>query len=58
MFKEALASYYKNKKKKTKKRLKKSPVKGIKIFLKKEKTESKNLVVNTIKIHQKTKNKS
>ena len=44
--------------KKTTKRFKKSLVKDIKILLKKEKTESENMVVNDIKISQNMENKS
>ena len=43
--------------KKTKKRLKKSPVKGIKIFLKKKQTKSENMVVNDVRIFLKMRNK-
>ena len=44
--------------KKTTKRFKKSLVKDIKILLKKEKTESENMVVNDIKNSQNMENKS
>ena len=51
---EALcASFYQ----KTKKRLKKNPMKGIKILMKKKKTENENMVVNDIRISRKLKNK-
>ena len=40
------------------KKFKKSLVKGIKIFLKKEKTKSENVVANDMKISQKIKSKN
>ena len=55
MARQASAKYYQ---KKQRKDSKKSLVKGIKIFLKKEKTKRENMVVGTIKISQKMKNKS
>ena len=47
-----------SKKAKKKKRLKKSLMKGIKIFLKKKKATSKNMAIKDIRISQKMKNKS
>ena len=44
-------------KKKNKERLQKKLVKGIKIFLKKRKTKSENMITNNITIFLRTKNK-
>ena len=54
MFKTLSAKYYKENKRKIKKKL----MKDIKIFLKKKKKKSENMVVNVTKISQKMKNKS
>ena len=53
MSKDSLARYYQKSKKTFKKRL----MKGIKIFLKKRKTESENMVANDIKISLNMKSK-
>ena len=52
MSKDSSAKYYQN----TKERLQNNPVKDIKVFLKKKKTDNK--VVNDTKIYQKIQNKS
>ena len=54
MSKTLSAKYYKENKRKIKKKL----MKDIKIFLKKKKKKSENMVVNVTKISQKMKNKS
>ena len=54
MSKNSSAKYYE----KNKERLQKKLVKDIKIFLKKKKKKSGNMVVNVTKISQKMKNKS
>ena len=50
MSKDSLAKYYQN--------IKERLVKDIKVFLKKKKKKSNNMVVNDTKIYQKMKNKS
>ena len=54
MSKNSSAKYYEE----NKERLRKKLVKDIKIFLKKKKKKSGNMVVNVTKISQKMKNKS
>ena len=54
MCKKLLAKYYQE----NKERLQKKLVKDIKIFLRKKKKKSNNMVVNVTKISQKMKNKS
>ena len=54
MYKDSSAKYYQN----NKERLQKKHVKDIKVFLKKKKKKSGNMIVNNTKIYQKTKNKS
>ena len=54
MSKKSSAKYYQN----NKERLQKNLVKDIKVFLKKKKKKSDNMVVNDTKIYKKMKNKS
>ena len=54
MSKNSSAKYYQN----NKERLQKNLVKDIKVFLKKKKKKSDNMVVNDTKIYKKMKNKS
>ena len=54
MCKKLLAKYYQE----NKERLQKKLVKDIKIFLRKKKKKSNNMVVNVTKISQKMKNKT
>ena len=54
MSKDSLATYYKN----NKERLQRKLMKDIKVFVKKKKKKSDNIVVNDTKIYQEIKNKS
>ena len=54
MYKDSSAKYYQN----NKERLQKKLVKDFKVFLKKKKKKSNDMVVNDTKIYQKIKNKS
>ena len=54
MSKDSSAKYYQN----NKERLQKELIKDIKVFLKKKKIKSNNMVVNDTKIYQKMKSKS
>ena len=54
MSKDSLATYYKN----NKERLQRKLMKDIKVFVKKKKKKSDNIVVNYTKIYQEIKNKS
>ena len=54
MSKDLSGKYYQN----NKERLQKKLVKDIKVFLKKKKKKSDNMVMNNTKIYQKMKNKS
>ena len=54
MSKDSSAKYYQN----NKERLQKKLMKDIKLFLKKEKKKSNNMVVNDAKVYQMMKNKS
>ena len=54
MHKDSSAKYYQN----NKERLQKKLVKDFKVFLKKKKKKSNDMVVNDTKIYQKIKNKS
>ena len=54
MSKDSSAKYYQN----NKERLQKELIKDIKVFLKKKKIKSDNMVVNDTKIYQKMKSKS
>ena len=54
MYKDSSAKYYQN----NKERLQKKLVKDFKVFLKKKKKKSNDMVVNDTKIYQEIKNKS
>ena len=58
MSKTLSAKYYQENKERLQKNNKKKLAKDMKIFLKKEKKKSKNIVVNVTKVSQKMKNKS